>query len=98
MHVDEPAVDLGVLMAIASSFCNRSFDASTVVIGEVGLGGEVRGVLRIESRIKEAIQMGFKRCIIPKRNLKGLNNHDNSTKIHIQSVEWVDDAIHELLH
>ena len=98
MHVNEPAADLGILMAIASSFCNRSFDSSTVVIGEVGLGGEVRGVLRIESRIKEAIQMGFKRCIIPKRNLKGLNStHENSNKIHIQSVEWIDDAIHELI-
>ena len=65
LKISEPAVDLGVLMAIGSSFCNRPIDPETVVLGEVGLGGEVRGVPRIENRIREAIHMGFRRCFAP---------------------------------
>jgi DNA repair protein RadA/Sms len=96
-RVQEPASDLGVLMAISSSFCNRQFDPATLVIGEVGLGGEIRAVTRVESRIKEGIQMGFSRCIIPKSNLKSPAMKELSSKIQIKAVEWVDEAIHELL-
>ena len=72
LKISEPAIDLGIVMAIASSFMNRPVPSDTIVVGEVGLGGEVRGVSRIETRLKEAIHMGFKRCILPKRNCKGL--------------------------
>ncbi len=65
MKVDEPAVDLGIVASMASSFLDRPIDAGTVVFGEVGLTGEVRGISQMDMRIKEAARMGFKRCIIP---------------------------------
>lgn len=96
MRIFEPAADLGILMAIASSFSNRPVDHDTVVIGEVGLGGEVRAVPRIESRLKEAIHMGFQRCILPKRNLKELTP-DLLKKISVQGIEFVEEATGALI-
>ncbi len=69
LEVDEPAADLGVAAAIASSFRNRPLPADTVVFGEIGLGGEVRGAGQTGLRLREASQMGFKRCVLPARNL-----------------------------
>lgn len=92
----EPAIDVGVVLAIASSLCNRVIDADVVAVGEVGLGGEIRSVPRIEARIKEAIQMGFRRCLIPSRNLKGLPK-DLLAKISVQGVELVEEAIDAFL-
>jgi len=66
VKVDEPAVDLGIISSMISSFLNRIIDSKTVVCGEVGLTGEVRGIGQVESRVKEASRMGFTRCIIPK--------------------------------
>lgn len=97
MRILEPAIDLGVLIAIASSLRNRRIDPETTVVGEVGLGGELRSVSRLESRIKEAIHMGFKRCVIPKRNLKGLSP-DLHNKITIRGVEIVDEAVDILIN
>lgn len=97
MKIVEPAIDLGVLLAIASSFCNKSIDPETVILGEVGLGGEVRNVPRIESRLKEACHMGFRRCLLPKRNLKGISN-DITDKITLTGVDFVEEAIHELFN
>jgi DNA repair protein RadA/Sms len=65
IRVDEPAVDLGVAASMASSFLDRPIDAGTVVFGEVGLTGEVRGIHQTDIRIKEAARMGFRRCILP---------------------------------
>jgi DNA repair protein RadA/Sms len=65
MKVDEPAVDLGIVASMASSFLDKPIDKGTVVFGEVGLAGEVRGISQMDIRIKEATRMGFKRCIIP---------------------------------
>ncbi|MBS3903986.1 MAG: DNA repair protein RadA [Simkania sp.] len=96
IRITEPAIDLSILMAIASSFCNRPIDPDTVVIGEVGLGGEVRSVPRIESRLKEAAYLGFRRVILPKRNLQGLSIEFKS-KIDIQGVELVEEAIRTLI-
>jgi DNA repair protein RadA/Sms len=96
MRIFEPAADLGILMAIASSFSNRPVDHDTVVIGEVGLGGEVRAVPRIESRLKEAIHMGFQRCILPKRNVKELSA-DLLKKISVQGIEFVEEATGALI-
>jgi len=87
----EPAIDLGTLAAVASSFQNRLIDPDMVVVGEVGLGGEVRSVPRIEQRLKEAHQMGFKRAIIPKHSSRGL-----TTQIQLIPVEYVDEAISAL--
>lgn len=96
LKISEPAIDLGVLLASASSLFNRIIDPETTIVGEVGLGGEVRSVSRIESRLKEAIHMGFQRSIIPKRNLKGISE-DIRKKIQIIGVEFVEEAIHALL-
>lgn len=96
MRILEPAIDLGVLAAIASSLRNRKIDPETAVTGEVGLGGELRSVPRLESRIKEAINMGFRRCIVPKRNLKGLSEELRS-KIEVHGVEIVEEAVEALL-
>ena len=65
LKISEPAVDLGVAAAIAGSFRNRSVDPHTVMIGEVGLTGEVRSVMQLEARLTEAERLGFKKCIVP---------------------------------
>ena len=96
MRISEPAVDLGIVLAIASSYCNRSVPADTVVVGEVGLAGEVRSVPRIESRVKEAIQMGFKRCFLSEKNLKGINKNLKE-KISLHGISRVEDAILQLI-
>jgi DNA repair protein RadA/Sms len=69
LEVAEPAADLGVAAAIASSFRNRPVPPHTAVFGEVGLAGEVRGAGQASLRIREAAQMGFTRVVLPARNL-----------------------------
>ena len=69
MTIDEPAADLGVVAAIASSVRNRVVPATTAVFGEVGLAGEVRGTTQASLRIREAAQMGFQRCVMPEANI-----------------------------
>jgi DNA repair protein RadA/Sms len=93
----EPAIDLGILLSVASSLRNRQIDPDAVAVGEVGLGGEIRSVSRMESRIKEAIHMGFKRCVIPQRNKKTLSK-DLLNAIQIDGVELVEDAINCILN
>lgn len=66
IRTDEPAIDLGIVASLTSSFRSRPVDANTAVFGEVGLTGEVRGISRMGERIREAARMGFARCIIPK--------------------------------
>ncbi|MCP5491442.1 MAG: DNA repair protein RadA [Chlamydiales bacterium] len=96
MKIKEPAVDLGTLLAIASSFCNQPIHPETAVVGEVGLSGEVRSVPRIETRIKEAINMGFTTLVLPSNCLKGLSSTLTS-KINLRGIDVVEDAIHLLL-
>jgi len=69
MTVDEPAADLGVLAAIASSVRNRVIPGTTAMFGEVGLAGEVRGITQAPLRVREAAQMGFSRCLMPRANI-----------------------------
>jgi DNA repair protein RadA/Sms len=66
LKVEEPAADLGVAISIVASFRDRVVDARTVLLGEVGLGGQVRPVSQLELRLREAAKLGFKRAIIPK--------------------------------
>jgi DNA repair protein RadA/Sms len=96
MKIQEPAIDLAILLSIASSFKERAIQSDVIVVGEVGLAGEVRAIPRIEIRIKEAILMGFKKIIIPKRNFKGLDKKILE-QIKIIGVNLVDEAISELL-
>ena len=68
LRINDPSTDLGVVLAIASSFRDRPIDSSTVIIGEIGLTGEIRGVRSVAQRIKEAAKLGYKKAIVPKSN------------------------------
>jgi len=70
VRVDEPAADLGVVAAVASSFLNRPLGRGITVLGEVGLTGEVRAVSHVDTRLREMKKMGFTRCILPASSLK----------------------------
>jgi DNA repair protein RadA/Sms len=94
IRVIEPAVDLAVCVSIASSLIEKVVDNQTIIIGEVGLGGEIRSVGHIEKRIQEAQKLGFKSAIIPTGNLKGIKQSD---KIKVIAVDNVKDAITKLL-
>jgi DNA repair protein RadA/Sms len=74
VHVDEPAVDLGIIGAIASSHREAALDPKTVFIGEVGLAGEIRAISQAESRVKEAGKLGFERCVLPSSNANQLTH------------------------
>ncbi len=74
LRLDEPATDLSVALAMISSFKDVPIRDDTLVIGEIGLGGELRSVSNCEQRIKEAERLGFNRCIIPKHNFKTLSD------------------------
>jgi DNA repair protein RadA/Sms len=93
VRLDEPAVDLGVILAVASSFRDIPTDTSTVLIGEVGLGGEVRTVSQLEPRLKEAAKLGFERALVPKNNLKGLTRPDGLTVTGVQRLHQVLDLV-----
>lgn len=86
IKLTEPAADLGIIAAIASSFRNREIDAGTIIIGEVGLAGEVRAVNFIEKRINEAMKLGFQACIIPQNNMIGLKNKFDIKIFGVQNV------------
>ena len=94
ISVDEPASDLGVVAAIASSFRNVPIDQEAAAFGEVGLAGEIRGASHASVRVREAYAMGFKKCIVPQGNVSGLQ-YDNG--IEILPVRSVDDALEVLL-
>jgi len=98
IKVLEPALDLAIIMAIASSFKDVPIDSATVFFGEVGLAGEVRMVNQVEKRIQEVFKMGFKRCIIPKSNLKSLKNISSKKGLDIIGVKTVQEAIHLALY
>lgn len=89
----EPATDLGIIAAIASSFRDREIDEGTVVIGEVGLAGEVRAVNFMEKRVNEAAKLGFKRCIVPRNNLNRLNYKSGIEVVGVSSVNEMLDII-----
>ncbi|MBW2366228.1 MAG: DNA repair protein RadA, partial [Deltaproteobacteria bacterium] len=90
----EPAVDLGIVAAIASSFLDKSIQNDTVVLGEVGLTGEVRAEVRaighIEARISEIKKMGFNRCLVPGSSLKRTKGIKGIT---LEGVETVSEAV-----
>lgn len=97
LKIDEPACDLGFVLAIASSFKNLPISSDTVIIGEVGLTGEVRTVNQIDKRIMEAKRIGFKRCIIPQGNEKSLKLINDLEDIKITMVANVKEALEVVL-
>jgi DNA repair protein RadA/Sms len=94
VKIDEPAIDLAVCCSIASSLLDKISDSSTVIVGEVGLGGEIRTVSQIEKRIQEAERLGFKKIVIPRNNLKELKSDG---KIKITAVGSLPEAIKEVI-
>lgn len=93
LEVDEPAADLGVVAAIASSFKNRPVDPHTAVFGEVGLTGEVRGAMQAQSRAREAQALGFKKLVLPASNTAGV---ERLLGLRVVGVRSVEEALDEL--
>lgn len=93
IEIDEPAADLGVVAAIASSFRNLQISPETAVFGEVGLTGEVRGVLQAQTRAREAQTLGFTKLILPESNKKGL---EKLLGMRVVGVRNLDEAMSEL--
>ncbi len=90
IKVNEPALDLGIVMALVSSFKNGAIDEKTVIFGEVGLAGEVRAVSQAQQRVNEAVKLGFKTCILPGVCMKNIKNNN---EIEIIGVNNVNEAI-----
>lgn len=90
IKINEPALDLGIILAVSSSFKNIPIPNDVIAIGEVGLTGEVRSVNQIEKRIKEAEKLGFKKCIIPESNKKLLKD---TYKLDIIGVRNINEAL-----
>jgi len=93
IRIDEPAADLGVAISIASAFKNFEIDHDTVVMGEVGLTGEVRAIHRVESRIHESYKLGFKKCIVPEENAKNLKKLSGIEVIGVKNLREALDVV-----
>ena len=91
--VDEPAADLGIIAAVASSVRNRPVKASTAVFGEIGLAGEIRGVSQAALRVREAAQMGFTRCVVAHGNCAPEDAPDSCEIVPVGNVSEALDAL-----
>ncbi|MHA3066752.1 DNA repair protein RadA [Lacticaseibacillus saniviri] len=96
VKLDEPAIDLAMAVAIASSYRDQEISPTDSFVGEIGLTGEVRRVNRIEDRIKEAAKLGFKRIFVPKNNLHGYD--DIPKDIQVNGVTSVAEALHKVFN
>jgi len=94
MTIDEPAADLAVVAAVASSLRNRKLREQTVVFGEVGLAGEIRATSQAPLRLREAAQMGFTAAVIPEGNLGGV---DQPKGLELIGVRTVGEALDSLI-
>jgi DNA repair protein RadA/Sms len=93
VKVIEPAVDMAIVSAIASSFLDKPVPDGTVVLGEVGLAGEVRAIGQVDIRLAEIKKMGFNRCLVPDGNLKRIHDIDG---IEVSGIKKVSDAVDTL--
>lgn len=93
IRMSEPAIDLGIVMAIASSYKDKAIDEKTICFGEVGLSGEVRAVNMAQQRVAEARKLGFDTCILPKVCISGLTD---TKGIKIIGVENIQEAIRQM--
>ena len=95
LKISEPAVDMGVAPAIAGSIRNRSVDPHTVMIGEVGLTGEVRSVMQLEARLTEAERLGFKKCVVPHsiKEDRLLNKNSSLRLVPVKTLSEAFDAV-----
>jgi DNA repair protein RadA/Sms len=95
MSVEEPAADLSVAAAVASSIRNRSLPPATAVFGEIGLSGEIRGIPQAPLRIREAAQMGFTRIVLPAANVDPASEPDGT--VELVGVRTVGEALDQLM-
>lgn len=86
IRIQEPAIDLGIVMALVSSFKNKCIDERMIAVGEVGLSGEVRGVSMIQARVQEAKKLGFTTCIVPRAGMDVLKDISGIKVIGVSSV------------
>ena len=93
IRMNEPAIDLGMILAIVSSYKNRPIDEKTIVFGEVGLSGEVRAVNMPQQRVAEARKLGFETCILPKVSLKSIEDTSGIKLVGVNSISEVLDLI-----
>ncbi|NKB82478.1 MAG: DNA repair protein RadA [Nitrospirales bacterium] len=93
LRVDEPSIDLGIVAAVASSLREQPIDSRTLVMGEVGLGGEVRPVNQVEIRLKEAMKLGFRRCVLPERNIEKCPPIEGMEMIGVQEITQMFDQV-----
>ena len=93
IKIQEPAIDLGIAMAIVSSFKNRPIDSGMIVMGEVGLSGEVRAVSMVPNRVQEAKKLGFTTCIVPSVCLEGVKEISGIKVIGVSNVSEAVDLI-----
>lgn len=94
IKIDEPSIDLAAALSICSSFKDTSIDADMLILGEIGLSGEIRGISFAERRIQEAVKLGFKKIVLPKSNMK---NFKQSKELEYIPVENIQDAIRLIL-
>ena len=93
MRIVEPAIDLGIAMAIVSSFKNRVIDDKMLAFGEIGLSGEVRGVSMAQQRVSEAAKLGFATCILPEACMKQIKPAQGMKLIGVKTVRDAIDLI-----
>jgi len=93
VKIVEPAADLAIAAALASSFLDKPIEKQTLLIGEIGLTGEIRAVSHVQARIKEASKMGFTKCLVPSSTLKQISKLKGMT---IESVSFLKDAMEVL--
>ena len=86
LRINEPALDLSIIMSLVSSMKNKAIDEKTVIFGEVGLSGEVRAVSMPEIRIREAMKLGFEVCILPKVSLEKISFKGNIKLIGVKNI------------
>jgi len=94
IKIEEPALDLGIAISIVSSLRDVPVDSSSVAVGEIGLGGEIRTISQIEKRVQEAAKLGFKRIVVPQNNRKALKP---TGEIEIIGVDRMEKAVEALL-
>ena len=93
IKIQEPAIDLGIVMAVVSSFKNKVIDSRMTVMGEVGLSGEIRGVNMIQSRVQEAVKLGFTTCVVPAVCMESLKDISGIQIIGVKNVAEAVDLI-----
>ncbi|MDR1990079.1 MAG: DNA repair protein RadA [Acidobacteriaceae bacterium] len=93
MTIDEPAADLGIIAAIVSSVRNRVIPATTAMFGEVGLAGEIRAIAKSSLRVREAVQMGFTRCLVPEANVDPALRSERCELVQVRTIGEAIDAL-----